>query len=461
MERVPELEQFVLERMGRTKISAVSMAVVKNHQIVYERGFGLSNRELGISATPRTNYCIGSITKSFTCLAVMQLQERGLLSVNDPVDHYLPLTVKPFGETIRIHHLMSHTSGIPALAYLENTLRYHHGDSDRLLPIGSIEDMLSFVNGASDWVENRPGERFYYLNEGYILLAGIIEKLSCMKYRDYIREKVLLRLGMEKSYHHRELFKADEDAAIPYIVDKEGRFVAREYPWGQAEADGGLISNALDMSRYMMMYLRQGVGSGGPIVKPESIDAMASKIVRTPPEDVDTGEPASYYGFGLGTSDFFGHRLVGHNGAMYVATASMRMLPEYDCGAVVLVNGSGYAPVIMADFALALVSGKDPWDIPALKAEKVLDGLTGTYETYRGTANVTVRRKGDYLFIESQNKYASDSSALVPFDLASERPRFYSYGSGHRQAVEFQHRDGTVEMINDRYKYRRTGRLPS
>ena len=85
------LEDFVLERMGKTKLSGVSMAVVKDGEVIYQRGFGLANRERGIPATPETNYCIGSVTKSFTCLGIMQLQERGLLSIDDPVEKFLPL----------------------------------------------------------------------------------------------------------------------------------------------------------------------------------------------------------------------------------------------------------------------------------------------------------------------------------------------------------------------------------
>lgn len=461
MDWIPDFERFVLDKMGQTKLSAVSIALVSGDEIIYERGFGLANRELGIAATPRTNYCIGSVTKSFTCLSIMQLQERGLLSVDDPVERFLPLTVRPFGETICIKHLMSHTSGLPALAYLENVLRHHHGAVDRPLPIGGVADMLAFVNGAADWVETKPGERWFYLNEGYILLGGIIEKVSGKKYADYVRENILLPLGMTRSFHQRDLFKADDDVAVPYVLDKDGRHLVREYPWGQAEADGGLISNALDMAKYIRMYLNDGMGQHGSIVHKQSIDAMTQKAVRTPPEDIHTGEAASYYGYGLGTSEFFGRLMVGHSGAMYAATAALRFIRSDRVGAIVLANGTGYALTNIADYALASVLGKDPSDLPALKTEKVLDALTGVYETYKGTFSTTVRNKGDYLTLEYKSKYGSDSVSLVPFDLTFSHPRFWAYGAGRRYAVEFLHRNGNVELINERYKFRRIGRLPA
>jgi CubicO group peptidase (beta-lactamase class C family) len=451
-----QLEQFVLERMGRTKLASVSVAMVDGDRVVYERSFGLSNRELGLGATPRTNYCIGSVTKSFTCLAIMQLQERGLLSIDDPVDRFLPLLIKPFGETIRLRHLMSHTSGIPALAYLENVLRHHHGASDRYLPMGGIQDMLTFMNGAADWVETRPGERWFYFNEGFVLLGAIIELVSGQKYTDYLREHILLPLGMTRSFYERDLAKADDDMAVPYYVDKEGKHIASDYPWGQAAADGGLISNVQDMILYLSMYMNGGAG----LASPASIAAMEAPKVRTPSEQT-TGEPASYYGLGLSTSTFFGHRLVGHSGLMYVATAAMRFLPERKLGAVVLANGAGYPLVNIADFALAEYLGEDPWQLPALLTERTLEDLTGTYETYRGTFSATVRRKGDLLMLEFKNRHTDETVPLIPDHLDSVSPSFYAMGGGFRQSVQFHHRDGGVELLYERYKFRRTGRLPS
>jgi CubicO group peptidase (beta-lactamase class C family) len=459
-ERFAALEEFVQERMGRTKLSAVSIAVVDGDEVIYRRGFGLADREQGIPATARTNYCIGSVTKSFTCLSIMQLQEQGLLSVDDPVDRFLDLRVKPFGEPIRLRHLMSHTSGIPALAYLENVLRYHHKATDRYLPMGGLEDMLSFINGAADWIETRPGERWFYLNEGFVLLGAIIEKVSGMKYADYVREKILLPLEMARSFHRRELAKADEAMAVPYALDN-GKHMASDYPWGQAEPDGGLISNAEDMTRYLRMYLNQGAVPGGRIVRPESVAAMAGQYVRTPPESVESGDPASYYGFGLGSSQFFGRRLVGHTGMMYVSTAAMRMLPEQKLGVVVLANGTGYPMAAIADFALATLLGEDPWALAPLRTERVLEELTGTYETYRNTNPATVRRKGDVLMLEFKNKHSEESVPLIPFDLDPEHPRFYTYGGGYRQVVEFFRRTGGVELLYERYKLRRTGKVPS
>jgi CubicO group peptidase (beta-lactamase class C family) len=448
------LETFVLERMAKTKLSGVSIALIEGDQIVWSRGFGLRDREQGLPATPQTNYNIGSVTKSFTCVAIMQLQERGLLSIEDPVEKFLDLRLKPFGEPIRIRHLMSHTSGLPATAYLENLLRYHHGATDKFLPLGTIQDMLAFMNGAADWIETRPGERWFYLNEGYVLLGAIIEKLTGRPYADYIREEILLPLEMNRSFHQRALAQQDPEMAVPYAVEKDGRHVAKQYPWGQAEADGGLISNVLDLARYVQFYLRGGT----PLLSPRSIEQMAKPWVRTP-NQTPAGEPVGYYGLGLSSTTLFGHRLVGHTGLMYVATAAMRFLPERKLGAVVLANGSGYPLANIADFGLATLLGEDPWQIPALRTERLLEELTGRYETYRSTYGCEVRRKGDTLQLVFKTKHSEETVPLVPSALGSESAQFLSFGGGAQQIVEFHRRLAGTELLYERYKMRRVGPL--
>jgi CubicO group peptidase (beta-lactamase class C family) len=449
------LESFVLERMAKTKLSAVSLALVDGDQIIYERGFGLRDREQGLPATPATNYNIGSVTKSFTCVAIMQLQERGLLSIEDPVDKYVDLRLKPFGETVRIRHLMSHTSGLPATAYLENLLRYHHGAADRLLPLGNLADMLTFMNGAADWVESRPGERWFYLNEGYVLLGAIISLVTGRPYAEYIRAEILLPLGMERSFHQKGLADEDVEMAVPYAVEKDGRHAAKRYPWGQAEPDGGLISNVRDLARYVQFYL----DGGKDVLSPDSIAAMTKPWVRTPPQ-LASGEPVSQYGLGLSSTEFFGQRLVGHSGLMYVATAAMRFLPGRKLGAVVLANGSGYPLLNIADFALATALGEDPWALPALRTEKTLEALTGRYETYQSTYGCEVRRKGDTLALVFKTKHSEETVSLIPSELGETASRFLAYGGGTQQVVEFHHRASGVELLYERYKMRRVGTLP-
>jgi CubicO group peptidase (beta-lactamase class C family) len=102
------------------------------------------------------------------------------------------------------------------------------------------------MRGAEQWAISRPGERHAYLNEGYILLGGIIEEASGMSYADYVKEKVLLPLHMYRSSYIEDDIAGDGDVAVPYITNRNGGKVATRYPYGQMISDGGLMSNASD-----------------------------------------------------------------------------------------------------------------------------------------------------------------------------------------------------------------------
>ena len=207
------LERFVLEKMAKTRLPGLSLALLDRDRVLYARGLGYRDVERGLRATPRTSYCVASVTKSFTALAIMKLAEEGKLSLGDPVEKYVPLKVRPFGEPIRIWHLLTHSSGLPALAYAEALIRDVIGDARSWLPIASPEDVVAFMAEAGDWAEARPGERFLYLNEGYVLLGLIISRLSGLSYEDYVKEHILRPLGMERSYFTQEEFEADPDVS--------------------------------------------------------------------------------------------------------------------------------------------------------------------------------------------------------------------------------------------------------
>ena len=168
-----KLEKFIFEKMANTKMPGLSIAVLADNEIVYSRGFGFRDVENGLPATPHTIYGIGSVTKSFTALSIMQLSEKGLLDVEDNIEKYVPIKLKPYGEPIRIKHLLTHSSGIPALAYAEAFIRGALGDDAPWIPIANYEDMFVFLSDAEEWVETKPGEKFFYLNEGYVLLGYI------------------------------------------------------------------------------------------------------------------------------------------------------------------------------------------------------------------------------------------------------------------------------------------------
>ena len=458
--RFDVLEQFIQEKLAETHLPALSIALVERGETVFARGFGFRDSERGLPATPRTLYGIGSVTKSFTCLAIMQLQEQGKLRVDDPVERYVPLEVRPFGRPITLHHFMSHSSGIPALAYAEAVIRHAAGAADSYLPIASYDDMLTFLNGAQDWVHSPPGERWFYLNEGYILLGAVIEKVSGQAYADYIQEHILDPLGMTRTFFSKARVDADLDVAVPYVVTKDKTQLPSHYLYGRLTSDGGLISSVEDMTRYLRMYLAGGRAAGVRLIEETSLTAMMTGYVDLPLEvyPADGRRHVGRYGYGLSIyPDFYGHALVGHGGSVLISTAHLAFIPDREVGVMILANGSGYPMAHVAAVALAVLLGEDPWALPGVSAERALDRLAGRYETYRGTYGATVNRAGDFLMLQIKNKLLEQTVPLVPVALESDRARFFTLSMGRRLWVEFAVRDGGVELIYERYKMRRTG----
>ena len=459
--RFAGLEEFVLARMGETHLPSVTIAAVERGETVYARGFGMRDVERALPATPRTRYGIGSVTKSFTCVALLQLQEQGRLRVDDPVEDYLPVTVRPFGEPIRLHHFMTHSSGIPALAYAEAIIRHGSGASDRYLPMGGYDDMLTFLNGSGEWVYARPGERWFYLNEGYVLLGAVIERVSGESYTDYVHNHILGPLRMTRTSYIADMV-GDDDIAIPYVITKDKEQRPSRYLNGRLTSDGGLISSVDDMTAYLKMFLGNGRINATPVLSPASLEAMLGRYVALPQETYPGSDPTpiGHYGYGLNTyPDFFGHTLAGHGGAVLVSTAHLAFIPERTMGVVVLANGTGYALQHVASFALATMLGEDPWSVPGLRAERALQHLEGRYETYQGTYGAIVSRAGDFLTLKIENKLLSQTVPLVPMDLDPARPRFFTLALGRRLIVDFHVRAEGIEVIYERYRMRRVGNI--
>jgi len=451
-----ELQNFLFQRMSASGIPGLSIAIVKDKELAYERGFGFRDINLGLRSTPQTIYCTGSVTKTFTATAVMQLHENGRLSIEDPVEEYVPFKCRPFGETILIKHLLSHASGLPWLGYAETTLAQTAGRSDRWLPICSPQDLLVFMEGAEEWALSKPGQWNAYLNEGYILLGMVLEKASKTKYADYVKEHILNPLQMHRSTFYEEDVRKEVDVATPYIVSRDGEKTPARYPYGEMISDGGLMSSASDMVNFMKMLLSEGVFENRRILSTESARNMMEPKVRTIEEPIE-GVGRRYYGYGLRIkTNFFGQNLIHHSGSVYGSSAYMGLIPREKLGVVVLANG-GYFLEDVGEYALALILGEDISETPASRRVRTLDGLTGTYKTFRENSRYRVTRSGGILQLESSFGQATFTTPLIPVDLEGETKRFRVYGVDSTTPVEFVKQNGETFMIYGSNKAKRAG----
>lgn len=443
-----DLESFILEKMSETKIPSLSIAIVQGDKTVYARGFGFRDISSGLPATPRTLYGIGSVTKSFTAIATMQLVEEGRISLDDPVDKYVPVKLKPHGETISIHHLLTHSSGLPALAYAEAFIRGVLGLDHHWLPVSSPEDIITFMKDSEKWAVSKPGERFFYLNEGYVLLGKIISKLSGVSYEEYIRKRILEPLKMSRTFFSKIDVENDDDRATAYILSKEEKHITSTFPFG-ITSDGGLISNVIDLSNYIKMYINRGEFQGTRIINSEKLELMEKTHMKLPYQVF--GQESYGYGWTI-TPNFHGYRLISHGGSVLVYTAHVGYIPQRKVGVAILANSSGYLLSHIGMYALSQQLGADPKALPFIKSNGILGKLKGEYETYKGTMKASVRKKGDFLYLEIKDKYTEEIVPLIPEKLEEDQAVFYTISGGRKYTANFEIRKDGIKMIYERYK---------
>ncbi len=218
-----------------------TVLIAYHGKVVFSRGYGYANQEIGRSNTTRTKFFIGSITKQFTAAAILKLQEDGLLDVSDPISHYLPDYPKPNADKITIHHLLTHGSGIPD--YLSNPeillRRTREIEIDNLMK-AIINEKLLF----------EPGTGFSYSNSNYIILGAIIEKVSGQSYEAYLHNKIFKPAGMLNSgYARREAGLPDR--ADGYTIEEHGKLLeALPVHFSILHTAGALYSTVEDMLKW-------------------------------------------------------------------------------------------------------------------------------------------------------------------------------------------------------------------
>ena len=440
------LERFVISKVSRYRMPSLAIAVTGRDRTIYSRAFGFADVEKGVPASPATIYGVGSITKSFTALSIMRLAEEGRLSVEDPVSRHLPIDLKVRGVEVTIHHLLTHSSGVPAMAYAEALIRGYIEATRDWLPLTDPRDVLVFMREADGWSVARPGERFYYLNEGYVLLGMIIESASGYAYPDYVRRHILDPLGMESSFFIGE--RDDEAVATPYVVDRDSRIIRSRAPKGIL-ADGGLMSSVLDLSRYLRMLINRGRLGDTRIVDESSIEEMEKPHIPVPWQ-LFGGEG---YGYGLIVyPNFLGRKLVGHSGSLLVYTGFIGYVAEEGLGVAVLSNSTGYPTINIGVYALSLAMGEDPEGLEVFKRERILESLEGSYRGFNGNIRFEVKRSGDFLILSYRDKYASLETPLIPERLEEDYSSFYTLQYGRKMKAEFYRENGRIVLLYERYK---------
>jgi D-alanyl-D-alanine carboxypeptidase len=345
------LTAFVAQHMRMGNTPGVSVALTNRRELLHLNTHGVANVASGAAIAPEHLFEIGSISKSFTAIALLQLRERGLVDLHAPVARVLPWFCVPSSfEPITPHHLLTHTAGI---------INGSDFSTEACYEVWALRETRATVP---------PGTVYRYSNVGYKVLGLMLEEVLGQSYGGIIQERILDPLAMDSS---EPVIIHDTRKRLPvgYVSFFDDRPAHRSHPlvpatWLEiATADGSIASTAADMAAYVRMFLNRGTGTRGRVLSEESFQLMTQRLAEPPKGDEDHG---SFYGYGLNISDDEGHTIIGHGGGMVGYCASILGDLDDGLGAVVLANGPG-EPNAIARFALKLLrAAYHDHELPAL-----------------------------------------------------------------------------------------------
>lgn len=479
------IERAIADRcrdvIQRHTIPGISVAVADRDRVLYADGVGSRDRATNNPATPRTLYGIGSVTKSFAAVALLQLVEHGMCELSDPVADYLPVEFDDGSEEpITLHHLLTHSSGLPSLGVSETLLARRLRIPDPGLALGDVDDFYAHLDGADDERTDPPGERFAYCNTGYALLGEVVEELTGRPFDEYVTTHILDPLQLSRATFDDMAFSTDDDHMTQYLCD-EDELVAASLPTREVgKATGGLLASVEELARYVRMHLNGGAVGGVRLLDAEMLDHAHTGHV-----DTDDGRR---YGYGWFRDDAFldEHTLVGHSGSIAVSSAYAGFLPDEGLGVALAANTSPSFPLgVVGQAVLAEALGADPDEaVPFFARQRRHDLLTGEYAAYRGVMNATVDREGESLRIRFDHPLNRSTSVLFPaeakqadetasdrgagsdggedvpdggdeLDGGADEQRTYRYRTlgpeGEEKPVEFRRRGDEVSLLVDRW----------
>lgn len=297
-----------------------TILVAQDGEILISRGYGLADREHEIPNTAQTKFEIGSITKSFTAMAIMILEERGLLNVADSICKYLSACPEAW-EPVMIHHLLNHTSGIRNYSDIfDNQFETGIIDVDPCKEYSSAEVVSMFKDFPLKYA---PGKHWRYTNSGYFLLGVIIENVSGDSYDEFLQKNIFQPLEMaETGYAHTHTY--EKIGALGYFLDQDQIINAPCWDVSIKRAAGGLYSTVGDLYKWdQALYSDQ-------LVSYETLDKMFTSDVRM--------RGGKTYGYGWMISKRKGHRIIEHPGALPGFLAQLARYPDEQVTIIVLKN---------------------------------------------------------------------------------------------------------------------------
>lgn len=366
--------EYVIQSFVDDKRFMGAVLVARGSDILLDKGYGFADLEWNVANTPTTKFRLGSITKQFTAASILLLEERGKLSVNDPVKKYMPDAPAAW-DKVTIFNVLTHTSGIPSFTSFPDYA------SLEAFPTTPKALVARFKDKPLDF---QSGEKWSYSNSGYVLLGYLIETISGEPYAKFVQDNIFTPLGMKDSGYD------SNSAIIPrramgYSPSPDGLVNTGYINMTVPFSAGGLYSTTEDLLRW-----EQGL-FGGKLLSPASLQKMTTPFKND-------------YAFGLGVRTANGRKVIGHNGGIEGFNTVMAYYPEDKLTVIVLANENGTASEEIAADLGKLAEGENvllPSERKEIKIDpKIFDAYVGYYQ-FTPTFVLHVTRNGDHFMTQA------------------------------------------------------------
>jgi CubicO group peptidase (beta-lactamase class C family) len=356
---------------ARDSIVGAGIMVVRNGKIVAHHEFGFADRAAGVRATPQTIYHYGSITKTLTAIATMQLRDRKELSLDDRITHYIPELGRvhdPYGsmDSVTVRMLLSHSAGFqnPTWPYKQNKPwePFEPTTWDQLVAMMPYQEVLF-----------KPGSRYSYSNPGFIYLARIMEQLTGDPWETYIQKNVFNPLGLWHSYFGATPYYLAADRSHSYTVlrDSSGRVSVHDngadFDPGITIPNGGWNAPLGDLASYLAFLTNATNGDASTqqrydfVLSRQSLAEMWRPLYATGVDGTDT--PSDSVGLSFFVAHQGGTRFIGHTGSQAGFLSFLYLNPATGAGVIAAFNTASDLPVdgrksafrVIRDAALALI----------------------------------------------------------------------------------------------------------
>ena len=326
----------IFEPYSKNSGPGCAVAVVKNGQVIFSKGYGMANLEYDIPITAATIFDIASVSKQFTGLAVSMLIEQGKISLDDDIHKYLP-DIPRFDRTITIQQLLHHISGI------RDWPQTLHAAGWRWDEVFSFEDIMRMVKYQVD-LDFEPGSQYSYSNTGYNLLAAVVEKVTKQRFREWTDSAIFTALGMRSSHFRDDPAKIIKNLAYSYTPGVNG---FANIP-GELTAYGSssLFTSVDDLSKWVI-HFQQQVTAKNPVYLRMLTAGTLNNGDKVP------------YGFGLGLGEDRGLKTISHTGGWAGYRTIITNYPDEQLSIIILSNAADFDPTGYAQkVADLLLKGK-------------------------------------------------------------------------------------------------------